>query len=211
MMSSFIDYDVRMARVARNKRYRRGCLSLSSGLFWASILGIVFNAVRIYAESLAMLQSTQDSNLDLLDLCNDGRAQNSKYMRTACGEVRVEEATHIYMRALSRTVAVGASQTYEILTKPFQAAGFGAIVAVCYAIPYAGFIFQAIFYAFPILKRFFKVQPEAKEHVDIEENEDIAVSVIKTSRDSHVGWSNISKGGEPVILCRRVSTPPSLY
>lgn len=209
-MSPFIAYDATVAMRARNVRYRRGCLSLSSGLFWASVLGVVFNALRIYAESLAMLQSTQDSNLDLLDLCNDGRAQNSKYMRNACGEVRVEEATHIYMRALSRTVAVGASQVYDVLSRPFQAAGFGAVVAICYAIPYAGFIVQAIFYAFPLLKRIWHTQLP-KEHVDIEENDDISVSVIKTPRASQVGWTNISKECEPLIYCRRVSTPPQLY
>ena len=166
MMSPFVANDVAMAKKARNRSYRRGCFSLSSGLFWASLLGLVFNALRIYAESLAMLQSTQDSNLDLLELCNDGRAQNSKYMRTACGEVRVEEATHIYMRALSRTVFVGASQLYDVLSRPFQAAGFGVIVAACYAIPYAGILMQAVLYTFPILKRMWHTQ-KVKEHDDL--------------------------------------------
>jgi hypothetical protein len=96
----------------------------------AAVLALLRVTVLV-SEAYALIVSERRSEMEFVQLCNEGRASRSVHMREACMHATVENSGFVIFRALSRGCYDFFAELYQFACAPFRAgAWFGALSLV---------------------------------------------------------------------------------
>lgn len=136
MYSTIAEEEERSRKYQKRRRTVSALATYLRLLIGTLIVMVSLRMVVLTSEAYAMVSSTRSSNEELLNLCQNGIANNSPHMRTACMQARVEHASPAIFRALSSATYAFCSEIYHIAFAPLHAIGLAGLISIVSALPW---------------------------------------------------------------------------
>jgi hypothetical protein len=136
MYSTITEEAERSRKYQKRRRAVSGIATYFRLLSGTLIVMVSLRMVVLTSEAYAMVSSTRSSNEELLSLCQNGIANDSPHMRTACMQARVEHASPAIFRALSSATYAFCAEIYHIAFAPLHAIGLAGMISIVSALPW---------------------------------------------------------------------------
>lgn len=130
----------------------------------------------LFLEAHAAVSAERNADLDLLSLCNDGIAQQSSKMRSACLHAQADRASPILLKAILRAVNTAWSEFADSAGSPYKLLVVSLFILSALVLP----VLPAVRFVGQVAEDTFSSAEEDEEnHIVVMHDESFAAPIAK--------------------------------